>query len=204
VAYTIAQTKERIKRDLVIPNSDWDASIVDAIHTTLNMLAGKKYWFLEASETLTVLSGTSTANLPADFGAVNQFTLINGTTRATDLHGFDFYSDFSRFQEDWRTDATVPAGTPVACAIRGNVLHVSHAVASATLIECMYFKKDASLPLAESATSVWGEEGFDVLRSLATQVFKRECMQFDETQADNDRVTLYLTRLDQQSIERAY
>lgn len=204
MAYTIAQTKERIKRDLVIPNSDWDDSIVDAIHTALRLLIGKKYWFLEDSKTLTVLSGATTVALPTDFGGVGQFTLIDGTIRSTDLRSFDFYSDFSRFQEDYRQDATVISGTPVACAIRGNLLHVSHAVTANTSIECMYFKKDASLPLAESATSVWSEEGFDVLRSLATQVFKRECMQYEETQADNDRVQLYLTRLDQLSIERAY
>ncbi len=186
----------RIKSDLVINGTDYDTQILDAIQSALRQLRGKRYWFLEVYDTLTATVGSSSVALPADFSTIKSVDLISSGTRYTNDYGFDLLT-FDRFRQDYWTTDPIPTGLPAACAyfVGDNTLRLSHLAAVAYSLPIVYYKQDVTLPTA-SQTSVWFDDGYDVVRSLAQFIFKRDSQGFTATEEDGEMASIALTNLD--------
>lgn len=173
---TLGDVVSDIKSALVITTSDYDANIRTAVRAAIRLQSTKRYWFLRTTATLTVLEGASTVDVPSDFGTYDKFTLIDGGYRRYDKRGFD-YLEYNTFTERHRKTATVPSGSPIACALFNKTLHVSHAPTADTSIICDYYKRDAALPTSDSDMSVMlGDDGYDMIRVLGQFIYEKEFM----------------------------
>lgn len=183
-----------IKSALVIKVATYDANIDAAIRSAIRLLQRKRYWFLQKTDTITLSAGASSVSVPADFAMPDKFSLIDGSSRKMHGYGFD-YLEYDEFVRRYYYEATVPTGTPLACALRNRTLFTSHAPSSDTSIIVDYYRKDTALPTLDGDTSVWfGDEGFDLCRVTAQFIYEKEYMQGSPDPA----VTLtYQKRLDQ-------
>ena len=172
---TLATMRDAIKNALVINVTTYDGNIDASIRSALRLLQRKRYWFLQASDTLTLSAGTSSVSMPADFAMPDKFYLIDGDYRKGHGRGFDLL-EYDRFSKEYRTQATVPTGTPRACSLRGTTLNTSHAPSSNTSIIVDYYKKDANLPTLDADTSVWFDDGFELVRATAQFIYEKEYM----------------------------
>lgn len=197
---TVADLRTRIKSDIVINGTVYDAQIDDAIRSALRTLRGKRYWFLEKVGQVTLASGATSVAMPTDFGAHGEFEIIASGNRKSNRRGFDFKS-FSELKKIYWQNDPVPTGEPVACALVDETLYVSHTADKAYTIPITYFRKDASLPAA-SQISVWFDDGYDVVRSLAAFIFKRECKEYPPSEEDGGMAQFYLEALNREHERR--
>lgn len=174
---TLGDIVSDIKSALVITTSDFDDNIKTAVRSAIRLQNKKRWWFLRETATLTVLGGESTASTPSNFSMPDKFVLIDGSYRRYDRNGFD-YLEYNKFTRHFRTTSTVPSGTPIACALFNTTLHVSHAPTANTSIICDYYKKDVTLPTADSDMSVmFGDESYDLMRVLGQFIYEKEFLQ---------------------------
>lgn len=193
---TVENMREQIKSDLVIVGTIYDAQIDTAIRSALRQLRIRKFWFLETIANLTLASGSSSLALPDNFAAPEIFDLISGGSRFTDGDSFDFLS-FEDLRAKYWTDNPIPTGTPVACAISNRTLYFSHIANQEYTIPSVYYAKDATEPQA-SDTSIWFDDGYDVVRSMAQYIFKRDSQGYTASEEDGSMVTNYMSALGRQ------
>lgn len=173
---------DQIKSDLVINGTDYDTQILNAIRSALREYRNKRFWFLEASDTLTTVTDSETVALPDDYAAPLSFELLYGGCRLGDGNGFDFLTKDRLKREYWTTDP-LQTSVPQACAEYGGVLYLSCLSNAAYSIPIEYYKKDAALPGA-SQTSVWFDDGYDAIRTRAQYIFKRDAKGYSVTEED--------------------
>lgn len=188
-----SDVRDHIKADLVINGTDYDTQILNAIHSALRQLRGRRYWFLQASTTLTTTVASEQVTLPTDFSAPRSFELIYSGQRMRDGSGLDFLG-YDRLKRDYWTTHPLITGVPEACAIYGTTLYLSCLAGAEYSIPMTYYKKDAALPSA-TGTSVWFDDGYDAVRSLAQYIFKRDAQSFTATEEDGALVQDTLQRL---------
>lgn len=190
---TAGDMRDQIKSDLILNGTDYDAQILNAIHSALRQYRGKRFWFLEAGATLTTTINSETVSLPADFSAPLDFELLYQGSRLRDGYGFD-YLTFDRLKREHWTTNPLQTTVPRACAVYSNALYLSCLANAAYSIPCTYYKQDETLPAAE-ATSVWFDDGYDAIRTLAQMIFKRDAQGFMATEEDGDMARAALDRL---------
>lgn len=189
----LSDVREHIKGDLRINGTTKDTQIDNAIRSALRRLRGKKYWFLQAIGNITLPSGDSSllvTDYITDFSAAQAFELSYGGVWLKDASGFD-YLDYERFSREWLKLTTLPSGHPEACSLLGYTLYCSHTANQDYLIRCSYYKQDAILPVQGTDASIWFDEGYDVVRSLAMLIFKTESQDFRPTPDDRALVRDY-------------
>ena len=191
---TAGDIRTRIKSDLIINSTDYDTQIIAAIQSALRQLRGKRYWFLKEIGTLTLLSGASSVALPDDYSAPYEFELINNGTRCGDGFGFD-YLTFDRLKREYWLTSPLQTTQPVACATFGSLLYVSCLANDNYSIPITYYKQDVTLPDAGD-TSVWFDDGYDVVRTLAQFIFKRDSLAFTVGEEDGNMYARALDNLD--------
>lgn len=188
---TVADVRNRIKADLrIINTSIYDAQIDDAIRSALRELRQRKFWFLEATHTLTLSVADYIKALPNNYGSMREVSLLTSDGRwKHEGTGFDVIS-YDLLRKEYWTTFPVPSGEPEACAIFNNNIGLSHRSNAAHFITINYFKKDTALPSA-SETSVWFDDGYDLVRSKAQYIFKRDSLGVSGTDADLDMVAMH-------------
>lgn len=193
---TVADVRDHIKADLIINGSDYDAQIVNAIYSALRQYRGKRFWFLKTTDVLvTLAAGDNSVALPPDFSAPCEFELFAQGVRRSDGKGFD-YLTFERLKREyWLTDP-LQTDIPKACAVVGSTLYVNCLSSGTYSINCTYYRQDQSLP-AVTGTSLWFDDGYDAIRSLAQYIFKRDSQGMTLTEADSDMVRDTLIRLEE-------
>lgn len=185
--------RDRIKSDLILGGSDYDTQILGAIQTALRQLRGKRYWFLKTTGTLSLVAASNSVTLPSDYSAPDTFSLIVSGTRLTDGKGFDFLT-YERLQRDYWTTSPIPTGASVACAVLNNTLYTSHTSVIAYSLPITYYKQDITLPTA-TQTSVWFDDGYDVVRSLAQFIFMRDAQGATAAEQSGDMAAIQLQTL---------
>lgn len=190
---TAGDIRDRIKLDLVINGSAYDAQILAAIQSALRQLRGKRYWFLETVATLTLVPTANSLTLPDTWGAPQSFSLLYGGQNLSDGQGFDFLT-YDRLRYTYWTTNPLPTTVPRACAIVNQTLYFSCLSNSTYSINATYYAQDATLPDAGD-TSIWFDEGYDVVRSLAQFIFKRNAQGFTATDEDGEMAALQLQSL---------
>jgi hypothetical protein len=191
---TASDIVTRIKADLEINGTDYDTQILDAIQSALRQLRGKRYWFLRDYTTITTTSSSETVALPSDFSALESVDLIANGSRLTSWTGFQLLDFPSLRQIFWTTDPLY-TGTPQACAVLNNTLYLSCLASAIYSLPIVYYKQDITLPTA-SDSSIWFDDGYDVVRSLAQFIFKRDSQGFTATEEDGDMVAIATRNLD--------
>ena len=195
---TFSDVVDDIKNDLVITGADYDSRIKGAVRSALRQLRKKRYFFLQTTGTVTLLTGQSSVALPTDFGTHHGFSFVTGGQRYHDGAGLDFLT-YDRLQSEYMTISPMNTGVPRACAIWGTTLYFSDIAAADYTIDCVYYKQDAALPMADGDTSAWFDDGYDLVKAMAQVIFKGSTPEFEVTQMDTQLVTMYSGELDAQN-----
>jgi len=192
---TLSTIRDHIKTDLfIIGSTDYDAQIDNAIRSALRLMWGKQFWFLQTSQSITLATSATSVALPTNFSAPNTFRLSASGVWLGDGRGFDFLG-YNRFEREKLRDTTLLTQQPSACAILGSTLYVDCTSNADYTISCNFWKKDASLPTSSGDTSVWFDEGYDVIRSRAMVIFKREAQGFTVADTDSSLADYYYNAL---------
>lgn len=194
----LSDIRNDIKADLFITNATYDSQIDRAIRSAIRLYRKKRLWFLKAFDTVELASGESSVDLPDDFSAPAEFEILVDGVWKSDGNGFDYY-EFDRLKREYWTHSPLDSGTPQACAVVNGTLHVSHLADQTYTIRVTYFMQDASLP-TESQSSIWFDDGYDAIRSRASQIFKRESKNYTPDKEDGSIADAYLGALADQSI----
>ena len=192
----VSDVREQIKSDLVIVGTDYDSQIDTAIRSALRQLRARKFWFLEKYADLTLSSGYKSLTLPSDFGAPGSFDIIRSGQRFVDGQGFDLLNFAELRAQYWAVEPPI-SGSPFACAVSNVTLYFSHTADADYTIPSVYYRKDATPPTA-SETSVWFDDGYDVVRSMAQYIFKRDSQHYTPSEEDGTMVANYMNSLERQ------
>lgn len=198
---TLSQIRQRIASNLrrndttVYPNV-----IDDCIRSAITMYQGKPFWFLRKIENITLLQGESSVALPSDYASHPTFRIqVNNYWRAN-ADGFDYYTDYQEFQQKFTDKIT--DGTPRNCSVVNGTLYTDKLASDDYPIEVVYFKKDVTLPVADTDISVWFDEGADAIRTQAMAMYKDEALEYEASDRDWARAAYYLNELYKQNNER--
>lgn len=179
---TLLDIRNRVKRATERTGStSYDTQIDDAIRTALRALRGRKMWFLHTTGDVTLVSGQSSVTLPTDFSLIETARLLVNGRYWTDKDGFD-YLPFNTLQERYRNN--LQSGTPKRCAIKDRTLFVDATADTDYTISLSYFAQDATLPSADGDTSLWFDEGEDVVFTRALAFFKDVDAEYADVTAD--------------------
>jgi len=170
---TLLDIRTAIKGALIIEGTEEDALIDNAIRAAIRLMQRKRFWFLHKITTVTLSSGALSVSVPDDFAMMDTVGLIDGTNRYTENNGFALL-EYDNFKDQYLTTNIAYQGRPLACSLFNKTLYASHAPSADTTLEFTYYKKDITLPTADGDMSVWFDEGYDVIRSLAQYVYEKE------------------------------
>lgn len=188
---TVTDIVNDIKADLTLNGSDYDARLVRAVQTRLRELRGKRYWFLRAYSTLTTTANSETIDVTdtlADFSVIDSLDLIANGSRFTNYEGFNRMS-FDDLRATYWTESTIQTGTPEAWSIQDTAIYLSHKASTTFTLPISYYKQDATLPAA-GGTSIWFDQGYDVIRAGAQYIFKRDTQGMTLEEADKDMMLM--------------
>lgn len=170
----LSEIRTRIDRDFELNGSRND-DIDDAIRSAIRIYQGRPLWFLHALTTITLSEGNSTASLPTNFGGKDTFRIQVNSTYYGQGDGFD-YMDFHTLNAYHRK--SLSSTQPRLCGILGTTLYFDATADQDYTIELVYYKKDATLPQADSDTSVWLDDGQDVIRVCAMALLADETLEY--------------------------
>lgn len=183
-----------IKSDLIINGSDYDTQILKAIQTTLRQLRGKRFWFLERLANLTLVPTAFSCLLPDDYSAPNSFDLLYSGAYRQDGQGFD-YLHFNKLKLKYWLTTPLQTTVPQACAVMNNLLYVSCLSNDTYTISGTYYAQDETLPQSAVDTSIWFEDGYDVVKAMAQFTFKRNAQGYTATEEDGELAKIQLATL---------
>ena len=167
---TLADMVTRIARDTGLGTS-FAQEIKDSIVAAIRLHETEPLWFLQDRTTLTLQDGDISVSLPDDFKAhISLRVLVNGRWMG-ERHGFKSRT-FNELLEE-NTDDT-NTGYPETWALFGSRIYVNRTADDDYDLDLPYIKGDVAYPSADSDSSVWFDEGFEVIRLEATAIFLRD------------------------------
>jgi hypothetical protein len=189
--------RTRIKNGLAIQGAEYDDDIDDSIRSALSLYEQRPYWFLEKLGTVTLLDTTDSVALPDDLGSLgNARLLVNGVYQSRSNGGFN-YRDWEDLQDNYRN--YLVSGQPQNYGFyAGNIYFDKTANADYT-IELSYYCKDVTKPQGDTDSSVWFNEGMDLIRVTALAMFKDESQEYGTAANDWRRAELYESRLQERN-----
>lgn len=191
--------RNRIKNALAIQDTVYDDDIDDSIRSAISQYENKPLWFLEKVGTVTLSSGSDTVSLPTDFAApIDARILVNSVYRGK-TSGF-VRQEFKYLQDNYR--AQVGSGVPQYYAYFAGLIYTDSEADADYTIELTYTKKDTTLPQGDTDTSVWFDEGYDAIRTLAMAIFKDEVEEYATSEKDWLRAQRYLDLLQERNTYR--
>lgn len=190
---TVLEIATRIKSDLDITGTERDSQIYDAIRSAELFYEGSPLWFLEAADTVTLLTSTNSVALPSNFASERRKgvrLLVNGVYHY-DQNGFD-RETWDDLETQYR--ANLQSNRPRHWAIYAGRLYVDTIADADYTISLSYYKKNATT-LGTGDTGVFSVEGYDVIRSRAMAIFKDESLEYESAPADWARADRYYAQL---------
>lgn len=150
------------------------AAVNNALDSAIRLLEGKRFWFLETTETLTLLSGDDSLSLPSDFKKhINLRIQVNNHWRG-EKSGFSptTYANLAEMREI----STLP-DIPEHWALFGTRIEVDREADANYTLELAYVRGDTSYPSADSDVSVWFEDhSQDLTRYTALSILATDYM----------------------------
>lgn len=169
----LQDVRNQIKRDLVIQGTVKDADIDDCIRSAIRMQHKNRYVFSRRLATLQLNQGAASVTLPTDYNQLESVSLIDGDCRYDEDTGFTFV-EFIQLKQRYKKHVN-NSRRPVACAVLDGLLYFDCEANKSYTLELLYYYKDVSLPMTDSATSVFfNDEYYDVIRSSAKYLFEKE------------------------------
>jgi hypothetical protein len=190
---TLATVRDEVKANLTIVGTSQNTAIDGYIRASLRTLRQKRYWFLRRRDTLTLAQAGYSVSLPANFSVIDFASLVHNGKRYTQKNGFDLL-DYKGLMESI-FDSTRKTRRPYSLAIAfDDTLETDSLSDIAASIELVYFCQDETLPTLDDDTSVWFDDGFDVVRASTQLLYA----QFNEgnIEAPATELTAFLKRLD--------
>ncbi len=182
-AVTFADLKTRILKEADVESTSGQSlyfeAIGNAIISAIRYYEGTRFWFIENTQNVTILNTQTFIALPTDFKSLIQLRLKVGNCWLTHGSGFEIVS-YERLKELF-TNATA-SGQPQNCAIFKNAVFVDRAVDQNYTIEVTYCRGDTTYPSSDGSTSVWFDDGVELIRYKALEIFYRDKKQ-DENKA---------------------
>lgn len=180
-AVTFADLKTRILKEADAESTSGQSlyfeAIGNAIISAIRYYEGTRFWFLEKTANITILNTQTLIALPTDFKSLIQLRLRVGNEWLTDRNGFELVS-YDRLKE-LATDATA-TGQPRYCALYSNAVVVDRAVDKNYTIEVTYCRGDVNYPSADGSTSIWFDDGVELIRYKALEIFYRDKKQAED------------------------
>lgn len=195
---TLADVRGEIKANLTVVGTEQDSSIDGYIRTSLRQQREKRYSFLRRKGILTISAGASSSALPSDFAVADFVNLIYDGRRYGLNNCFTLVS-YMDFLTEFNSLVTLPIKMPSVCAINtDNEIEIDATADRELSLELVYFAKDAVLPSNDGDSSIWFDEGFDVIRASAQLLYAK----FNEgdSQAPADELNAFLSRLDEKAM----
>lgn len=184
MAATLGDLKTRILYETNKNGSDFDYGVTNAIVTAIKYMEMEHPWVFSKGATITILTGTNSVALPADFNQLldAKYSIPNTATGITILYGAMqgftsmTYPDLNAMI--WSTGET---GFPTRYAVWGNQFFVYPYTNTAVPITINYNYKDSFYPAVNNDESVWfNDQTIDVVRNKALEVFYRDTLQSPE------------------------
>jgi hypothetical protein len=164
----------RIEREVLKQtNTIYLTDVKNAIISAIRYYEHKPVWFTEVVGTdLSITSGTDNVSLPANFASMKSLRVWNGSRYLDETSGFEpvTFDELRRIKADNPNKTT----TPSFWALWAGKVYVDSTVSTTTTAPIDYYKKDTSYPSGASDTSIWFEEGQDVIRFKAMAIFYRD------------------------------
>ncbi len=172
MAVTFGTMKTRIQAETNRPSTANLTYIGDAIVTAIKFYEAKPIWFTEKKDTVTLSSASNNVSLPSDFKRIINLRLAYSASAYRGKGtGFD-PKTMKELEEDW-TDPTL-SQTPVEWALFGSKIYVNCLADQSYTLPITYNYGDSTYPSADGDTSVWFEEGADIIRYKAMATFYRD------------------------------
>ena len=190
---TLAAVRNEVKANLGIVGTSQDSAIDGYIRTVLRQQRQKRYQFLRRRTTLTLSQGGYSVALPSGFSVPDFANLIYQSRKYGQETGFAL-TDYSVMTGSIYTGTRISKQPTMWSIAFDNTIELDSLAQDAATIEFVYFCQDATLPTADSDTSVWFDDGFDFIRA-ATQTLYATFNEGDrETPASE--MQAFLQRLD--------
>lgn len=169
-AQTFLQMKTRVQAELNRPSTTYTSAIGDAIVSAIRFFEAKPVWFTEASSTLSLLINTNNIALPSNFKAMNTLKIPVGGYYRTQGTGFDQvqYKNLQREVID-----STKVDTPTKWADWTGKVYINCLADANYTLTIDYYKGDTTAPSADADTSIWFDEGQDLISVKAQAIFYR-------------------------------
>jgi hypothetical protein len=194
-AFTLGELLTDIKSRLTINSTVSDDEITRCVQQAIRQMQQKRYWFLWNTQTITLSSGASSVNVPDDVSVLETVDLLTSSHRYTHGFGFDFL-DYVRLKEQYFYNVPLKTRRPEAVAILNRTLFLSDIADQDYNLDLFYTKRDTQLPSQSADTSLWFDDGYDVIRSLAQYIFETTSRQ--NPNATQEEFLSMRNRLDEQ------
>lgn len=184
MAVTFSELKTRIIKEAGDNTTSGQAAyfelIGNAIVSAIKFYESSKLWFLEERDTLTLTSGLDYTALPDDFRAAIELRVkVNGSWRGYN-QGFSAISYQELIDQNINTTNT---GCPSKYAFFADSIYFDRVADQNYDIDISYIKGDVTYPESDSDISVWFDEGEDLIRYKALEMFYRDSRDAEEKAA---------------------
>lgn len=183
MAVTITQLQTRILNEANKTSATYGTMVNDLIVTAIKMYERRRFWFLEKTGTVTLNSAAATVAAPSDFKAMISLMLLRDGYYYGEDQGFT-EATFRELRNNSLNSALT--GYPREWALLGNTIYVDRLADQNYTLRVDYIKGDATYPASGSDTSVWFEEGVDLIRVKTLAMFWRDVMHNEERAAALD------------------
>lgn len=164
-----------------------DTYIGDAVVSAIQFFEQEQFPFLQASTSLTLLSGANSVALPSDFGTLVNLRLLDDTTLYNDRNGGFRQCTYEELQDKKELSPNT-SYRPNWWALYGSTIYVERPANQNYTLELDYNKQDSSYPSADADTSVFfGDQGRDLVRYRALEFYYRDRLKGFE-QAERYRI----------------
>lgn len=170
-ALTLGQMKTRVfarvnkTSTTSIQGVTLDTIAGEELLAAIRLYEGKPWWFLEDNDAMTLDGGTSQEALPANFGTPIDLRIqVNGTWLGWD-------DDFrpATYREVKARRLNTDTGTPSRWAIFGGNLEFDKVADANYTLDFDFYKRDATLPSADSVSSVFFDEAQELILNRAVE-----------------------------------
>lgn len=171
-AITLATLRQRIRNEIKdSQQTQYESFIDDAIRSAIRFYSHARLWFLEKNDQLTHASGNLSKTLPTDFHLMIGLRILVGGVWIDHDGGFTHvtWNELKNYNKDFTT-----TGVPSKWALFGTKFHFDVVSDADYSLDVTYIKKDVTLPSADSDTSVWFDDGQDLIRNKAMEFFYRD------------------------------
>lgn len=181
-AATQLEMRQRILKEVKdSQQTQYESFIDDALRSAILFYSDQKLWFLQKMETVMLLETASSVAVPTDFQLIISLRISVDSRWRGDVDGFQqkTHDQLQGFSQDQTL-----TGVPRYWALFGSSFYMDKLADDDYALEVSYYKKDTSLPDADGDTSVWYDDGKDLIRNKAIEYFYRDRLHNFEKAAD--------------------